>query len=79
MCRNGTEFGVRVAGLPGQWFHYTSEKVEGLYFPGFTEADANRDVGDSCITETTGIGGFCMAAAPAIVKFVGGTVADSIK
>lgn len=79
MCRNGTEFGVRVAGLgKDQWFTAQSEYIRGLYFPGFTEEDANRDVGDSCITETTGIGGFCMAASPAIVQFVGGQVQDAI-
>lgn len=76
MCRNGTEFGIRIAGLgKDQWF---TAFIRGLYFPGFTEKDANRDVGDSCITETTGIGGFCMAASPAIVQFVGGQVQDAI-
>ena len=79
MARNGTEFGIRVSGLGNRWFTAPAEIIDGLYFPGFTSADANPDVGDSCITETTGIGGFCMAAAPAIVQFVGGTVADSIK
>ena len=79
MCRNGTEFGIRIAGLgERQWFTAPSEFIRGLYFPGYTEEDANRDVGDSCITETTGIGGFCMAAAPAIVQFVGGQVGDAI-
>ena len=78
MARNGTEFGIRVAGLPGQWFTAPAEIIDGLYFPGFGPEDANPDVGDSCITETTGIGGFCMAAAPAIVQFVGGTPADAI-
>ena len=79
MCRNGTEFGIRIAGLgKDQWFTAPSEVIRGLYFPGFTEKDANRDVGDSCITETTGIGGFCMAASPAIVQFVGGQVQDAI-
>jgi len=78
MARNGTEFGIRVSGLPGQWFTAPAEIVDGLYFPGFTAADANPDVGDSCITETAGIGGFCMAAAPAIVQFVGGTPADAV-
>lgn len=79
MCRNGTEFGIRVAGLGAdQWFTATAEFIRGLYFPGFTADDANRDVGDSCITETTGIGGFCMAASPAIVQFVGGQVQDAI-
>ena len=54
MCRNGTEFGIRIAGLgKDQWFTAPSEFIRGLYFPGFTEKDANRDVGDSCITETT--------------------------
>ena len=79
MARNGYEFGIRIAGL-GQkkWFTGPAEIVEGLYFPGFTEADANPDVGDSCITETCGIGGFCMGAAPAIVQFVGGTPEDAL-
>ncbi len=41
--------------------------------PGFSEEDANRDIGDSTITETAGFGGFAMAAAPAITQFVGGS------
>ncbi|MCL2671708.1 MAG: DUF1116 domain-containing protein [Clostridiales bacterium] len=79
MCRNGTDFGIRVAGLgKNAWFAATAEHVQGLYFPGYSEADAARDLGDSSITETAGIGGFCMAAAPAIVQFVGGQVADAL-
>lgn len=79
MCRNGTDFGIRIAGLGKEkWFAATAEFVKGLYFPGFTEEDAALDLGDSCITETAGIGGFCMAAAPAIVQFVGGQVADAL-
>ena len=79
MCRNGTDFGIRIAGLgPDQWFTAPAEMVKGLYFPGFDEKDAAPDLGDSCITETAGIGGFCMAAAPAIVQFVGGQVSDAL-
>lgn len=79
MCRNGTDFGIRIAGLgEEQWFTAPAEMVTGLYFPGFDVEDANPDLGDSCITETAGIGGFCMAAAPAIVQFVGGQVQDAI-
>lgn len=79
MSRNGTDFGIRIAGLGRDtWFTAPAEKVKGLLFPGFTEEDAARDMGDSCITETAGIGGFCMAAAPAIVQFVGGQVSDAI-
>ena len=79
MCRNGTDFGIRIAGLgPDKWFTGPAEMVKGLYFPGFDECDAAPDLGDSCITETAGIGGFCMAAAPAIVQFVGGQVSDAL-
>ena len=79
MCRNGTDFGIRIAGLgKDTWFSAEAELVKGLYFPGYEEKDAARDLGDSCITETAGIGGFCMAAAPAIVQFVGGQVSDAL-
>lgn len=74
MARNGYQFGLQVSGLPGRWFTGPAQPVRALYFPGFTEADACPDMGDSAITETAGLGGFAMAAAPAIVQFVGGTV-----
>ena len=78
MARNGTDWGIRVSGLGNQWFTAESPVVKALYFPGFTEADACRDIGDSVITETAGIGGFAMATAPALVKFVGGVPKDAI-
>jgi hypothetical protein len=78
MARNGTDFGIRVSGLPGQWFTAPAEVPVGLFFSGFSQADANPDIGDSAITETAGIGGFAMAGAPAIVTFVGGTPKDAL-
>jgi hypothetical protein len=78
MCRNGTDFGVRVSGLPGQWFTAPAQIPVGLFFTGYTQDDANPDIGDSAITETAGIGGFAMATAPAIVTFVGGTPKDAM-
>ncbi len=78
MARNGTDFGVRVSGLGDEWFAAPAETPEGLYFSGFEAADANPDIGDSTITETAGIGGFAMAAAPAIVSFVSGTPRDAL-
>jgi hypothetical protein len=72
MARNGTDFGIRLASMPERWFTAPAGKVQGLYFPQFGEQDANPDIGDSTITETAGFGGMAMAAAPAIVKFVGG-------
>jgi hypothetical protein len=73
MARNGTDFGIRVASMPEQWFTAPAPVVQGLWLPGYTADDANPDIGDSSITETGGVGGFAMAAAPAIVRFVGGT------
>lgn len=78
MARNGTEFGIRISGLKDMWFTGPASMVDGLYLPGFSAEDAAPDIGDSVITETSGIGGFAMAASPAIVKFVGGTPADAI-
>jgi Protein of unknown function (DUF1116) len=78
MARNGTDFGLRISGLGDRWFTGPSQVPDGLYFPGFSNADANPDIGDSTITETAGIGGFAMAAAPAIVTFVSGKPKDAI-
>lgn len=78
MSRNGTDFGIRVSGLGDRWFTAPAPKVEGLYLPGFSEADAAPDIGDSVITETAGIGGMAMAAAPAIVQFVGGSASQAL-
>jgi len=78
MARNGTDFGIRVSGLGDAWFTAPAAVPDGLYFPGFSAADANPDIGDSAITETAGIGGFAMAGAPAIVTFVGGTPRDAV-
>lgn len=78
MSRNGTEFGIRVSSLGDRWFTAPAEIIDGLFFPGYTSKDANPDIGDSVITETSGIGGFAMAGAPAIVQFVGGTPQDAV-
>jgi len=78
MARNGVEFGIRVSGTGSRWFTAPAPLVDGLYFAGYSIADAAPDLGDSAITETAGVGGFAMAAAPAIVNFVGGTPDDAI-
>lgn len=80
LARNGADFGIRVSGMPGNtWFTGPAQMVKGLYFPGFSEADANPDMGDSAISETAGLGGFSLGGAPAIVQFVGGTIEDGLR
>ena len=78
MARNGTEFGVQLAGTGALWFTGPAPVPDALFFAGYTKADANPDIGDSAITETNGLGGFAIAAAPAIVQFVGGKAADAV-
>lgn len=78
MARNGVRFGIRISGTGDAWFEADALPVDGLYFPSYGPEDAARDLGDSAITETAGIGGFAMATAPAIVQFVGGTPADAV-
>lgn len=73
MARNGVEFGIRVSGLPDQWFTAPAPAVEGLYLPGYSAADAGLDMGDSAITETVGWGGFVLGGAPSILALTGGT------
>ena len=77
MSRNGTNFGIRVSGLGDRWFEAPVEMPQGLYFPGYTEADANPDMGDSTIVETFGVGGFAMGSAPAVTQFVGAGTSDA--
>lgn len=71
MSRNGTNFGIKLSALDEQWFEAPVNNPKGLYFPGYSEADANPDIGDSAIVETFGIGGFAMGSSPAVVRFVG--------
>jgi hypothetical protein len=78
MARNGTDFGIQVAGTGDEWFTGPAQLADGLYLGDFGPDDANPDIGDSAITETAGIGGFAMATAPAIVRFVGGSVPDAL-
>jgi hypothetical protein len=79
MSRNGTDAGIWVSSLGDRWFTSKAPVPNGLWFPGFTQADANPDLGDSSITETAGFGGFAMAAAPAIVSWVGGSVQAALE
>jgi hypothetical protein len=78
MSRNGTDFGIQVSGAGDEWFTGPAQVADGLYLGDYGPDDANPDIGDSAITETAGLGGFAMATAPAIVRFVGGSVPDAL-
>ncbi len=78
MARNGTDFGIQVSGTGDDWFTAPALTPQGLFLGSYGPADASPDIGDSAITETAGLGGFAMAAAPAIAALVGGTAADAL-
>ena len=78
MARNGTDFGIQLAGTGDRWYTGPAQIAEGLYLGSYGVDDANPDIGDSAITETAGIGGLAMAAAPAVVRLVGGDVAFAV-
>jgi hypothetical protein len=78
MARNGTDFGIQTAGTGDRWFTAPAHTPEGLFLAGYGPEDANPDIGDSAITETAGVGGFAMAAAPAIARLVGGTAVEAV-
>jgi len=78
MARNGTDFGLQLSGTGSRWFTGPAEVPDGLFLGDYTADDANPDIGDSTIMETAGVGGFAMASAPAIVRFVGGQASDAL-
>lgn len=79
ISRNGVTTAIRVSGLGDAWFEAPSEMPIGLFFPGHSQSDANPDLGDSAICETAGFGGFSLAASPALVQLVGGTVTEAVR
>jgi len=79
MARNGTDFGVRISGLGNKWFIAPSPLLkDALYNPGYGFNDGAPDIGDSSIIETMGLGGFAIAAAPAMASFAGGGFTESL-
>lgn len=80
MARNGVEFGIRVSGLGDDWFTAPANPVEGLYFRSeWGPEDAALDLGDSCITETVGLGGFIQPAAPTVQQYVQGSLEQAFQ
>jgi Protein of unknown function (DUF1116) len=79
MSRNGVDFGIQVSGLEDRWFTGPASRINGPMFPGYKYDEAENDIGDSCITETAGVGAFLMAGAPAILRLVGGTIDEAFR
>jgi len=79
VCGNGVNFGIKVAGLPDQWFLVPAPMMKGRYTSTkFSEKDQLPWIGDSCVVECAGMGGFAAAASPITCNLRGMTLADSI-
>ena len=76
---NGATGGIRLGGLGGRWCTAPVPIARGQYFEGYTESDAGPVIGDSEISETMGLGAFAMAGAPALARYVGGTVEEATR
>ncbi|NMA66225.1 MAG: DUF1116 domain-containing protein [Clostridiaceae bacterium] len=80
MGGNGTKFGLQFSGTGNKWFSTVAPKIRGqLLNPSWTEDDLAGYMGDSCVTEVYGFGGFSAIASPAFVRLTGGTFADAKK
>jgi Protein of unknown function (DUF1116) len=77
MTRNGTEFGVGLAGSP-QWHVAPAPPVgQALYYAGYGPESGAPDVGDSAVLELVGLGAAAAAGSPSVAAFVGGTMQDA--
>lgn len=78
MARNGTTYGIRLAG-DDRWFVTDSPPIgHALYYAGYGPETSAPDIGDSAVLELMGLGGAAAAASPAVAAFVGGTMRDAI-
>lgn len=78
-ARNGVEFGIKVSSLKEEWFTGPASPIDGLYLPGYGSKDAGLDIGDSCVTELAGLGGFAIAASPSVLLMKGGTPEQALE
>ncbi len=79
VCGNGVEFGIKVAGLKDQWFCAPAPKLEGRYtLTKFNEKDQLPWIGDSCVVECAGMGGFAAAASPIVCNLRGMSMQEAI-
>jgi Protein of unknown function (DUF1116) len=76
---NGATGGIMVAGLGRRWWTAPVPTAQGQYFPGYEASDAGPVIGDSEIAESMGLGAFAMAGAPALARYVGGSVAEATR
>jgi hypothetical protein len=77
MCRNGTSYGVRLAGSEEVFIDAAPPVEDAMFYPDHGPEDAALDIGDSAILELIGLGGAAAAGSPAVAGFLPGGLADA--
>ena len=78
MCRNGTDFGIRMSGTGDRWFTAPVEMPVGLYFPGYSRRGRQPGHGRFRDRRNRRPRRLCDGDAPAVVGFVGaGSASDA--
>jgi len=78
MGGNGVELGLQFSGTGNEWFTAPAPKILGSFLSSaYTEEDVVGYLGDSCVTEVYGLGGFSATAGPSFVRLVGGSYEDA--
>jgi hypothetical protein len=78
MCRNGTSYGVRLAGSDEVFIAPAPAVEHAMYYPDYGPDTSAPDIGDSAILELVGLGGAAAAGSPAVAGFLPGGMADAI-
>ena len=77
MCRNGTTYGIRMAGSKAVFVSDAPPVADAMYYPDYGPETSAGDIGDSAILELVGLGGAAAAGSPAVAGFLGGGLADA--
>jgi hypothetical protein len=78
MCRNGTTYGIRLAGSTELFVSASPPVEEAMYYPDYGPETSAPDIGDSAILELVGLGGAAAAGSPAVAGFLPGGMADAV-
>jgi hypothetical protein len=70
ISRNGASCGVRIASTGKRWFCAPATMPDGHFFAPYSLDDAQRDLGDSAIMETFGLGGAVAHCSPELARFM---------
>jgi hypothetical protein len=79
MCRNGTAFGIRLAGNDTMFVADAPPVGAAMYYAGYDAESAAPDIGDSAVLELVGLGAAAAAGSPAVAGFLGGRLSDAIE